>query len=420
MNYSVYRISLDIHKTESQLSISVRQGETKRRLCITLVEGGAPYVISKECYAVFSARKPDGTVILDGCTIQDNTIIFDFETNPQITAAVGRCECDVSLYGYDNEELTSPKFACTVYATVGSEEGVISTDEVTALRTLITEANSAIGRANSVTRTVFRFSAHSDGTDFSESWNPGMLYIGFASVPMNEPDPTDKEAYEWAFFANNVLEILPVTLSASAWRNGEQSVEAMLLDESALIPSPADADVWVTHGLRLENASEDSMTFTCKVTPKVDIVVNELLLLPTTYALPKTTTADQGKYLRVGSDGKWNAYDPDGIDMTDVFVIRLSEDETKLANTTWVDIGSALYNGKVLELRYKKGIKEYRSCEYLYTPADAVSGVLNDELLFFVPYAEHGNGYTFPGRKIVKITGSGVSVKTEKFGNISI
>ena len=410
MNYSVYRISLDIHKTASQLSFSARQGDTNRRLYISLVENGAPYVISQDCYAVFTARKPDGATIFNDCTIQDNTIIYDM--TEQTTALVGRCECDVSLYGRNGEMLSSPRFAYTVYPSLGTEEGVISTDEVTALRTLITEANSAIGRANSATRTIFRFSAHSNGADFSETWNPGMLYIGFASVAVTEADPTKKEDYEWAFFATNVLEVIPVTLSASAWSNGKQSVAAMLLDESALIPSPSNLDAWVTHGLWLDNASEDSMTFSCKVTPTEDIEINVLVLQPLTYALPKTTTADQGKYMRVGSDGKWKAEYPDKLE---VFVIELSEDETKLANTTWVDIGSALYSGKVLELRYKKGLKEYRSCEYIYTPADAASGVLNDECLFFVPYATYGNGYTFPGMKVVKITYSGVSVKTKTF-----
>ena len=417
MNYSVYRISLDIHKTASQLSFSARQGDTNRRLYISLVENGAPYVISQDCYAVFTARKPDGTVIFNDCTIQDNTIIYDM--TEQTTALVGRCECDVSLYGRDSEMLSSPRFAYTVYPSLGTEEGVISTDEVTALRTLITEANSAIGRANTVTRTIFRFSAHSNGADFSETWNPGMLYIGFASVPMNESDPTDKEAYEWAFFANNVLEILPVTLSASAWRNGKQSVEAMLLDESALIPSPADADVWVRHGLRLENASEDSMTFSCKVTPTADIVVNVLVLLPTTYALPKVTASDAGRIMGVSNEGKWVAMDIDDQDIgsKDYLVVKLSEDETSITNVTFAQILGALFAGKRLELRYlSREYDFYGSSEYLFIPA---AGVYEDELLFFVPYAEHGNGFTLPGRKIVKITESGVTVKTQSF-NITI
>lgn len=450
MNYSIYRISLDIHKTASQLSFSARQGDTSRRLYISLVENGAPYVISQDCYAVFAARKPDGTVIFNDCTIQDNMIIYDM--TEQTTALVGRCECEVSLYGRDGEMLSSPRFAYTVYASVGAEDGVISTDEVTALRSLITEANGAISRTNRVADNVerkldngefigepgnsiiFRFSAHKDGTDFSTSWSPGKIYMGVASVPSDEPAPTDKSAYTWTFFATNILEVIPVTLSASAWSGGAQTIECTLIDESALIPSPTEdsMDAYVASGIRLKQASEDDMVFTCKVTPTVDITVNVLVLQPLTYALPKATSADAGKCMCVDSEGNWVAGEVedasarqsieeiedtlDEMQDSDPFVVMLNADETALSNTTFVDIGNALYvNGKVLELRYRNGLKSYRSCSYLYTPADAASSVFEAELLFFVPFAEHGNGYTFPGRKIVKITASGVSVLTTLF-----
>jgi hypothetical protein len=100
---------------------------------------------------------------------------------------------------------------------------------------------------------------------------------------------------------------------------------------------------------------------------------------------------------------------------TKPFVIELNADETALANTTWVDIGSALYNGKVLELRCKDRKKYYRSCDYVYYNYDDSANILENELLFFVPWANHGNGYTFPGTKIIKITGSGVTVTTKTF-----
>lgn len=431
MNFSIYRISLDIHKTASQLSFSARQGDTSRRLYISLVENGAPYEISQECFAVFAARKPDGTVINNDCTIQDNMIIYDM--TEQTTALTGRCECEVSLYGYDNEMISSPRFAYTVYPSVGTEDVVVSTDEVTSLRTLITEANGAIGRANKVSGEVeeklangdfigetgngmvFRFSANRDGSNFSATWSPGMLYMGIASVPHGEPAPTDKSAYTWTMFATNIFEVIPVTISASAWSGGKQTIEAMLLEESALIPSPANddsSDAWVANGLRLQSASEDSMTFTCKVTPTVDIMVNVLVLQPLTYALPKVTKADAGKFLGVDENGNWSAKD---LAFDDIFVVKLTPNGDALANTTWVDIGKALYNGKTLELRYYDALKSYRSCSYIYNSHDANAGIFEAELLFFVPYTEHGNGYTFPGIKVVKITSSDVTVTTELF-----
>ena len=39
-----------------------------------------------------------------------------------------------------------------------------------------------------------RFSAHADGTDFTETWSEGQSYIGFAT---GRTAPTDKSKYKW-------------------------------------------------------------------------------------------------------------------------------------------------------------------------------------------------------------------------------
>lgn len=39
-----------------------------------------------------------------------------------------------------------------------------------------------------------RFSAHADGTDFTETWSEGQSYIGFAT---GQTAPTDKSKYKW-------------------------------------------------------------------------------------------------------------------------------------------------------------------------------------------------------------------------------
>ena len=61
MNYSNYRLSLDIHETESGLSLRAKKGDTIRKIYVTLMDGGAPYRITPDCTAAFTARKPDTT-----------------------------------------------------------------------------------------------------------------------------------------------------------------------------------------------------------------------------------------------------------------------------------------------------------------------------------------------------------------------
>ena len=46
-----------------------------------------------------------------------------------------------------------------------------------------------------------RYSAHPDGTDFTEKWSKGQLYVGFATA---QTAPTDKSAYEWCMFGGGV------------------------------------------------------------------------------------------------------------------------------------------------------------------------------------------------------------------------
>lgn len=136
MNYTEHKITLDIQKTVSVVSISVKKGDTGRRLNIHLAESGYPYRISSDCYAVFTARKPDGKVVFNDCSIQDGVIIYDITT--QTVAAVGLAECEIILYGADGKQLTSASFNMIVEDTIyDTETEIESADEYNALADLL-------------------------------------------------------------------------------------------------------------------------------------------------------------------------------------------------------------------------------------------------------------------------------------------
>lgn len=136
MKDSHYRISLDIHSTQSQVSLPVKQGDTSRKVFISLCEGGKPYHIEEDCFAAFSAKKPDGTEILEDCIIADNTIEYEFTGN--VTAASGMVNCEIRLYGVDRGLLTSPRFTVIVDARVIGDAGR-SSSSYSALDTLVSE-----------------------------------------------------------------------------------------------------------------------------------------------------------------------------------------------------------------------------------------------------------------------------------------
>lgn len=141
MTYTEHKITLDIHKTVCPVSLSVKKGDTGRRLLIYLTERGYPYQISKDCYAVFTGRKPDDKVVFNKCSIKDGIIIYDLTA--QTVAAVGLVDSEIILYGSDGKQLTSASFHIIVEDTIyDTETEIESTDEYNALADLIAQVQA--------------------------------------------------------------------------------------------------------------------------------------------------------------------------------------------------------------------------------------------------------------------------------------
>ena len=132
---SVFRISLDIHQTQSQVSIPATQGADNVRLIIRLTEKGNPFDIEDGSYAIFSAVKPDGNPLYNDCAIYRNsTIVYDF--TPQTTAVEGITKCQIHLYDTYGRKLHSPRFQIVVHPDIYGNE-IESTMEYKALATFV-------------------------------------------------------------------------------------------------------------------------------------------------------------------------------------------------------------------------------------------------------------------------------------------
>ena len=143
MTNSFYKISLDVHDHGSNVSLKAKKGDTGRLLYITFMDGRNPYSITNECRAVFTAKKADGNILYNECSIIGNVISYAF--TPQTCAAVGKAECEVKLYGAENKLLTSARFTLLVEDTVYNEgDEVESVKEVSALTALVSEATTLI------------------------------------------------------------------------------------------------------------------------------------------------------------------------------------------------------------------------------------------------------------------------------------
>ena len=142
MTNSVYKIYLDIHNYGSHVVLKAKKGDNGSLLYVTLMDGGSPYVITPECYAVFTAKKADGNILYNKCTILENMIVYAF--TPQTTSYVGKMECEIKLYGSGDSLLTSAEFTLLVMDTVVNDDEVGSEKEVTALTALVAETTTLI------------------------------------------------------------------------------------------------------------------------------------------------------------------------------------------------------------------------------------------------------------------------------------
>lgn len=148
MLFSDYRFLLDVHDINSQISLSFKQGDTGRILYITLTEGGNLFSIPESCVAVFTALKPDGTIIFNDCKIVNNEIRYTI--TEQTTLVPGKVDCELRLYGKGNTLITSPHFTIFCHPTVYADKVVESHDEVNTLTGLIYEASTKLANGDFV------------------------------------------------------------------------------------------------------------------------------------------------------------------------------------------------------------------------------------------------------------------------------
>ena len=134
---SCIRLNLDLQQTDMQITLRAKRGDTGRLLRITLSNEGVPYWIAPDCYAVFTGKKPDGTVIYNRCDMENNEILYRF--TEQTCAAPGRIPAEIRLYGTEGKLLTTAAFLLEVHDTVYHPEDVLSRDEMDALDSLVLE-----------------------------------------------------------------------------------------------------------------------------------------------------------------------------------------------------------------------------------------------------------------------------------------
>ena len=180
MNYAVHKISLDIHKPESQVVLNVKQIDTGRKIKISLTEDGRPYVLTPDCLAIFKAKTPDGKDIKMDCAIDGNVIIYTISF--QTTATLGEVECEIMLYNESGMLITSPRFVIIVNDRVHSEGSIAEPDSEAStklIKLLEEKTKNAVDKHfedNPINEITEEQKAMLD--KLSEDENGGLLYDG--------------------------------------------------------------------------------------------------------------------------------------------------------------------------------------------------------------------------------------------------
>ena len=143
MQFATHPLALDLRKIDAEKTVAVKQNDTRRMLVITLWQGKERYPVTKDCLAVFTAKKPDGTVIFNECEIDGGNLLYTLTETT--TAAPGTLPCEIRLYGAENALLTSARFTLRVEHGVYVEDDVLSAEnELNALTALVGQARDAI------------------------------------------------------------------------------------------------------------------------------------------------------------------------------------------------------------------------------------------------------------------------------------
>lgn len=151
MNDSRISISIDVSQSTSPVRVMCKQGDTGRVMHISLTDGGYPYHISEDCYAVFTAVKPDGKIIRESCTIKNGIIIYTFSS--QTCSCPGKMMAEIRLIGDGEKVITSASFQLTVDETIfAKEEAGGSQSEITNLEQLISDAKRIIETCDTAVR----------------------------------------------------------------------------------------------------------------------------------------------------------------------------------------------------------------------------------------------------------------------------
>ena len=178
MNHIITSINLDFAKDPNQEYVFAKQGDQETRFVeVVPFDNGTAYTLTGGITARVGATKPDGTTVLDDCTITDGKIYV--ELTAQMLAVAGILTAEVQLYD-GTELLSSQIFYVKVKESAYDVNAPESSDEFNSLVNALAEAEEFL---EMVPRDYLNFTVET--TDWTLQGTPtyaGYPYIATISI----------------------------------------------------------------------------------------------------------------------------------------------------------------------------------------------------------------------------------------------
>lgn len=228
MTRSVYRFTLDIYKTGSQVMLTTKKGSTGRQLKVSLAEGYFPYEIADDCYAVFRARKADGTMLYNDCVIEENLIIYNF--TDQTVSANGMMDCEITLYASDGTQITSPSFNILVDETTQEDDDIESSSEFGALTDIIGKLGNIGNLIKNAAEEAVQAAILNGGIVPGPGGNLGGIEKRFVNLTFRTSGWLGEEGlYSQAFYVYGITDRSQVNIALDVEQYQELSSEGVTL-----------------------------------------------------------------------------------------------------------------------------------------------------------------------------------------------
>ena len=142
MQQAVFYIDLDIDDAFSQATVNARQGESGRKISVSLSQSGKPFSVAEGCHGVFAGTRPDGQSFFDDCTVVGESLVCTLSS--RITAVPGAVKAELRLYGGEDLLITTPSFAIQVCESAFDEGEIAEGEDASTLTRLINQAQELI------------------------------------------------------------------------------------------------------------------------------------------------------------------------------------------------------------------------------------------------------------------------------------